>query len=115
MVSCRHRLLCRFGDFAFLVAFMKKEYLQRLREIAQAHLIDDIGTQGVAFFDRAEQLGIHDDLAHILASAVAAEISGAGLYPSLKSYIDQCIQDDVETLVIDDARAVMRSERWIPS
>lgn len=86
---------------------MKKDYVLRLRQIAQAQLVDEIGRNGTRFFCEANVLGLDDELNHILASAVAAEINGAGQYPTLAKFIDDCVREDVETMCIDDVRKLL--------
>ena len=91
---------------------MKKDYLLRLQQIAQAQLVDEIGRRGVRFFAEVDWLGLDEELNHILASAVASEINGAGQYPTLKKYIDDCVREDVETMVVEDARNFLGEPEW---
>lgn len=90
---------------------MDKDYVLRLHERARAALIDEIGRKGIAFFEGVDTSDFNSDLAHILVSAIASELSGAGLYPNLKRFIDDCVREEVETFVVDDARLLMENLR----
>ena len=86
---------------------MKKDYLLRLQQIAQAQLVDEIGRRGLRHFAEVNWLGLDEELNHILASAVASEINGAGQYPTLKRYIDDCVREDVEQRVVEECRQML--------
>lgn len=88
---------------------MNREYVMTRRGEARAAFILALGNMPLRDLLRIDGAAA-DEIRHIIASSIASELSGAGLYPHLRAWAEQCINDDLEQTLVEEARKVLEAE-----
>ncbi len=85
---------------------MTKDTAKKLWDEAAAIFVDKIGRQGMEFYGMPQD--VLEEIRIILASHVASELTGAGMYPALRNWARVNVDRLAETRVRDLFRSLTK-------